>query len=85
MSHLKRPSVYRNSITMFAGPKIIQNILIIFLYVFKDPVVLESPTFLRPGRPGQVPAVCYRDVQGAPAGFCCSRGHEWHPEVPDPP
>ena len=53
--------------------------------LISDPVVLESPAFLRPGGPGQVPPVCYRYLQGAPAGLHGPGGNERHPEVPDPP
>lgn len=48
-------------------------------------MVLEGLAVLWPGRPSQVPTVCHWHIQGSPAGFCCSGGHERHPEVSDPP
>lgn len=50
-----------------------------------DPVVLEGLAVLWPGRPSQVPTVCHWHIQSSPPGFCCFGGHEWHPEVSDPP
>lgn len=66
----------------FYGNTCATQLLLLFTL---DPVVLEGLAVLWSGRPGEVPTVCHWHIQGPPPGFCCSGGHERHPEVPDPP